>query len=145
MSVAILQNVVLHQHANLGPYNRLEKSSQQKTKWMQSRWDTLSYGTMYISTDLLWSKTAFISIHSFHSNTSHHTLPSLNPLRRGLFLAWKVYNLQPYVRICLIQEKAWPNWCRVCARMDSPFKKILPSLSWERGHHLWWSAMARSS
>ncbi len=37
----------------------------------------------------------------------------------------------------------WPDWFRVCARMDSPLKKILPSLSLERG--CGWSAMARCS
>ncbi|KAK3572373.1 hypothetical protein QTP86_032609 [Hemibagrus guttatus] len=59
---------------------------------------------IYLSTDLLLSKTGFMIIHSFHSNTSHHTLLSSTPLK-SFFSAWlwKVYDLQPYVRIPLIQ------------------------------------------
>ncbi len=108
---------------------------------MQSRWDTLSSGTMYLSTDLLRSKTGFISVHNFHSKTSHHSLPP--------FVFGKTVDGLWSPALCQdIPHSShggglWPDWFRVCARMDSLLKNILPSLSCERGCRR--SAMARCS
>lgn len=66
---------------------------------------------MYFSTNLLWSTNGFISIPNFHPNAPC-TLPSLIPFQ--FFSAWrKVYDLQPYVRILLIQAME-----EICNQID---------------------------
>ncbi|KAK0131387.1 hypothetical protein N1851_033930 [Merluccius polli] len=79
MCPAITQNGVLHCHANLGPYNmahiltdRLHNIITAEDQMDAEQMRYIVIWDKYLSTDLLWSKTGFISIHNFHSNTSHH-------------------------------------------------------------------------
>ncbi len=142
-----MQNGVLHQHANSGPYNMAHIFTfldRLVTAEDQMDADQMKYISIWDNVSFHWSA----EMQNWFYKRPQFSLQDLPPPPPPPFFGMTMDGLWSPALCQDIHYSShggglWPDWFRVCARMDSPLNNILPTLSCERGCRR--SAMARCS